>query len=106
MNRANRMMPSGTVPDWTMTDRLRKAREQSGLDQSEFADALGVSRGTVSNYERGSTAYGRPVLLAWAMCSGVPLQWLLTGQQEAPHPMELDEGLEAVRREGIEPPTR
>jgi transcriptional regulator with XRE-family HTH domain len=105
MNRENRMMPSGTVPVWTTPDRLRKAREQSGLDQSEFADAIGVSRGTVSNYERGSSVYRRPVQLAWAMCSGVPLEWLLTGQQSAPHPSESDEG-QAVRREGLEPPTR
>ena len=25
-----------------------------------------------------------PVLLAWAMCSGVSMDWLLTGQQTAP----------------------
>ena len=75
----------GTVPEWTIPDRLRKARELTGLDQSEFANALGVSRGTVSNYERGSRVYRRPVLLAWAMCAGVPMEWL-QGEQESPRP--------------------
>lgn len=72
---------AGTVPQWTPRDRLRKAREVTGLNQADFAHDLGVSRGTVKNYERGATAeYKRPVLLAWAMRSGVPLEWLLTGQ--------------------------
>ena len=35
-----------------------------------------------------------PVLLAWAMRSGVSMDWLLTGQQTAPHPGVPDEGLQ------------
>jgi transcriptional regulator with XRE-family HTH domain len=94
----------GTVPEWTITDRLRKARELTGMDQTEFADALGVSRSTVSNYERGSRVYRRPVLLAWAMSSGVPLEWLHTGQQSAPQPGPV-EGLDecAVRELNPQP---
>lgn len=70
----------GTVPEWTITDRLRKARELTGLDQGEFANDIGASRGTVSNYERGSKTHSRSVLMTWAMRSGVPLEWLTTGR--------------------------
>jgi transcriptional regulator with XRE-family HTH domain len=105
--KTNSVTIAGTVPEWTISDRLRKARELTGLDQRDFARDIGVSRGTVRNYERGiSTAPKRPILLAWAMRSGVSLDWLLDGPQEAPHPVEPDEGLEGVRRQGLEPRTR
>jgi len=77
-------MTAGNVPQWTITDRLRKSRELTGLDQIEFADRIGVSRGTVSNYERGSKSHQKSTLMTWAMGSGVPLEWLLTGQESSP----------------------
>ena len=44
----------GTVPEeWTMGDRLRKAREAAGFDQVDLAELIGVSRTTVSNHEVG-----------------------------------------------------
>lgn len=39
------------VPEWTMGDRLRKARSGTGMTVREFAAALGVSHGTVTNAE-------------------------------------------------------
>ena len=74
---------TGHVPEWSITDRLRKARELTGLDQTEFADLIGVSRGTVSSYERGADTHKRPYLLAWAIGSGVSLEWLITGKELA-----------------------
>lgn len=71
---------TGEVPEWTVTDRLRKARELTGLDQDIFAEEIGVSRGTVSNYERGCNTHKKSVMMTWAMRSGVPLEWLLTGR--------------------------
>lgn len=44
---------AGIVPEWTTGDRLRKARELTGLERSEFARELGISRNTVTNYEHG-----------------------------------------------------
>jgi len=78
----------GSVPEWTITDRLRKARELTGLDQTQFAEEIGASRGTVSNYERGSKTHQKSVLMTWAMRSGVPLKWLLTGQEPTGTPPE------------------
>jgi len=36
-----------------LANRLLRLRSTSGLSQSEFADALGVSRGSISYYENG-----------------------------------------------------
>lgn len=67
------------VPTWTLGDRLRKAREFAGLDQDDLAAAIGISRGTVSNYElgRGQKAPKVYVLRDWAKTCGVPLEWIL-----------------------------
>jgi transcriptional regulator with XRE-family HTH domain len=67
------------VPTWTLGDRLRKAREFAGMEQDELARRIGISRGTVSNYELGRGV--RPpkvvVLRAWAQECGVPYSWLV-----------------------------
>jgi transcriptional regulator with XRE-family HTH domain len=67
------------VPTWTIGDLLRKAREHAGLEQMELAEELGISRATVSNYERGHVRPRKAVVMAWAMRTGVPVAWLQTG---------------------------
>jgi len=69
----------GTVPTWTLGDRLRKAREEAGLQQKDVADALGISRNSVGNYEAGHTKPRRLVLQAWAFQCGVSYGWLKDG---------------------------
>lgn len=88
----------GVVPEFTVGDRLRKARELTGLDQGPFAEQLGVSRGTVSNYERSTTEHYKPIVLrAWALATGVPLEWIETGQGPSSGPTPPDDG-EALRK--------
>lgn len=97
----------GEIPEWTVPNRLRKARDLTGLDQEDFAKEIGVSRGTVSNYERGVEHYKRPVMLAWAMRSGVSVEWLSAGQQTAPHPINPpDEGQTNSNTVGYSQPLR
>jgi DNA-binding XRE family transcriptional regulator len=79
----------GAAPEFTLTDRLRKAREHGGLDQPELASLMGVSVRSIRNYEAGRTTPRRPQLIAWAFATGVSLEWL-----------EAD-----VRPKGLEPPT-
>lgn len=70
------------IPAFTVGDRLRKAREaNTGLDQTQFAEEIGVSRGTVSNYERAETTKGmKPAYLKlWSMRCEVSMEWLETG---------------------------
>ena len=68
------------VPTFTMSDRLRKARECAGLGQQELADAMGVDRKTVGNYEGEKVEPRKIVLNAWALATGVDRQWLETGE--------------------------
>jgi len=69
-----------------MSDRMRKAREHTGLSQPEFAKELGVSPGTVSNAERGSVKVRKITLMAWSMRTGVSMKWLETGANDALNP--------------------
>ena len=69
--------PPATVPQWTLGDRMRKAREHAGLKQAELADEIGIARSSIVNYESGRTAPSRPVLLSWALRCAVPIAWLL-----------------------------
>jgi DNA-binding XRE family transcriptional regulator len=71
------------VPAWTVGDRLRKAREESGLSQQELADAIGVSRNTISNHEVGVGKRDPQTLLvrAWAAATDVSVEWIRTGHE-------------------------
>lgn len=73
----------GLVPEFTIADRLRKAREHIGVDQKAFAALTGISRGTIGNYEnpeyRTRKSY---VLTEWSMATGVSLEWLKTGESD------------------------
>ena len=65
------------IPEWTLGDRLRKAREHARLTQAELAADMEVHRTSVISYEGGRTVPSRPVLLSWSMATGVLLAWLL-----------------------------
>jgi len=88
---------TGVIPEFTIGDRLRKARQLTGLEQAEFAAEVGISRGTVRNYELEAVKPRRPVLVAWAFRTGVPLAWLETGARPA-GPTGPDQGLRVTGR--------
>ncbi len=70
---------AGRVPEWTLGDRLRKAREEAGLSVQGMADALYRSRNTVGNYEADRSRPTAAIVKAWALRTGVPLAWLQGG---------------------------
>lgn len=74
---------------------MAKARVFIGLDQTEMADRLGVSRRTVSRLETGQHQPTRAVLIAWAYVTGVPLEWLecdeLDARTQQEHPSGWNE---------------
>lgn len=70
---------AGVIPQFTVGDRLRKARELTGLDQAAFGEEIGVSRQSVGNYELEHTPPRKIVLRAWSMRTGVPVAWLEHG---------------------------
>ena len=89
------------VPVFTIEDRLRKARESAGLEQTQLAELIGVSRGTIGNTERGLVKPRLIMLRAWALATGVPVEWIQTG--EAPSPG--GDGASVEPPAGIEPAT-
>ena len=84
---------AGADPQWTMADRLKKARLLTGLEQEPFADLVGMVRGTVSNYETGKTKPRRIYLEKIAEVTGVTVHWLLTGE-EAPLARDPDDWMD------------
>ena len=71
------------IPQWTLGDRLRKAREDAGLSQAELADLVNVSRATVSNAEVGARRPLPITIESWARVTSVPEEWLKTGKAPA-----------------------
>lgn len=70
---------TGTIPNWTLGDRLRKARAITGMTTREFAERIGVSHGTITNAEGDKRAVRPITIKAWAMATGVDIEWLQTG---------------------------
>ncbi len=70
-------------------DRLRKAREHTGMDRKTFAGALGCARDTVTAYEQWTDlkAPRESTLRQWSMATGVSLHWLKTGEQPPDGPL-------------------
>lgn len=69
----------GRSYEFGIADRIRVVREQSGLDQDQLAERTGISRSTISNYERGQTKPRRTQIIAIALATGFHPEWLETG---------------------------
>ena len=75
---------AGAVPQFTIGDRVRKAREYAGLQQIELAERAGMSRGGVARIEAMNGGLPRrSTLIAIAFATGVDLDWLETGKTPA-----------------------
>ena len=81
------------MPEVQLRHRLRIAREHAGYEQEELAEKMGVSRNTITNYEKGKVAPRKIVLNAWAWHCGVSLDWINTGNPPAAPP-DPDGGVE------------
>lgn len=88
------------VPEWTRGDRLRKARELTGLGQEAFGDETGISRRSISDYEGDKAVPRKPVMMAWAFRTGVPLEWLETGATPQGDPRDVVDGMMRVTGKG------
>jgi repressor LexA len=63
-------------------DRIRRARDQKGLDQGTLAEKAGVVTRTVQRWEKGEQVPDGVALTKLARASGVTPSWLLTGEGE------------------------
>lgn len=92
----------GQVPNWTIADRVRKAREFAGLKQLELAESVGMARTSLARIEQGKSSPRRTTLIAISFATGVSLEWLENGETPAP---DSPGGGDVVRHQGIEPRT-
>lgn len=75
-----------TFPTWTLQDRITKARTHAGLNQSELAQKMGLSRNTLGRWESGANTPTEKNLQALAEATGVPVEWFY--QDETSHPSQ------------------
>ena len=62
-----------------MKDRIKAVRKHLGLNQTDFAIAIGVTRPMLATYELGKVVPRDPVLKSIAATYGVSFDWLKTG---------------------------
>jgi transcriptional regulator with XRE-family HTH domain len=90
----------------TLGSRIKWVREREGISQQMLADAVGVSRAAVSQWENGQTKGLRPenlIAVAEQLNSGI--RWLVLGDDRPPpdplpgdpHAGELDQLLSTLR---------
>lgn len=71
------MSDTAVVPEWSLADRLIKARRWAGLEQEDLAADFGMTRQAISKWERGISVPRLVVIKQWAARCGVSLEWLL-----------------------------
>ncbi len=93
------------IPQWELHDRLRKARQATGLDQKEFAERIGVTAASLAGWEAGRSKPRDVVAVARRieLFTRIPATWMLGLYEENPQPEGPDGGL--VRHQGLEPRT-
>lgn len=83
------------IPQFTKGDRLAKALDFAGMSVAEMSDYLGISRNTVGNYIAERTKTPRPTLMLWSLRTGVPIEWLESGDAPGAGP-DGDDGQPTV----------
>ena len=63
-----------------INERIKLLRKSRGLSQTEFADALGVSRNVIANYETGRAYIDESTIRNIARTFNVTEEWLRTGR--------------------------
>lgn len=65
-------------------ERLKNAREASGMSQNQMASRIGVTAATIASWEKAENAPRANRMQMLASLLNVPLLWLLGGSQEVP----------------------
>ena len=63
-----------------LADRMRRSLRLAGVSVQDMADYLEVARNTVSTWINGRITPSGQTLRLWAMRTGVPYEWLRTGE--------------------------
>ena len=84
---------SVVVPEFDRADRMRKALRVAGISVQDIAEYLGVARNTVSTWINGRIDPSIQTVRLWALRTGVPYEWLQTGEPPATEALGSDAGL-------------
>jgi transcriptional regulator with XRE-family HTH domain len=69
-----------------VAERLRLAREQSGLSQGQVATKMGFQRPTITEIEAGRRRVTAEEVSTFAEIYDVSVSWLLAGSPDIPDP--------------------
>ncbi len=64
----------------TIAQRLRAVRKKLETSQTDMARQVGISQGTLADYESGRRKPSMPVLLSLEYCFHINHQWVLSGK--------------------------
>jgi transcriptional regulator with XRE-family HTH domain len=95
----NMVSNSGMIPEWTLGDRLRKARQIAGLSQRQIAAAIGERASTYAMWEADS-AFPRDLetrVERISAVTGVSALWLLGSHVDGARPMGTDGHLDTTK---------
>ena len=86
-----------------MTLKIKEARKLAGITQKDLAKQIGVSAGTLSDYESGNHEPKSDVLCAISDICGVSIDFLVCREKEkAPAPYEDSAEANAIEKEMID----
>ena len=80
-----------------MNERIKELRKALGLTQQEFADKLGVKRGTVANYELDRNEPSNSVISLICRVFKTNETWLRTGEGDMFVKLSRDEEIAAFK---------
>lgn len=72
----------GVIPEFDLTDRMRKALRHRGQTAVGIAEYLGVTRDAVGKWLNGSRRPSAQTLRLWAIYTGVDYDWLKDGASQ------------------------
>lgn len=64
----------------TIGERFKQLRASSGMRQTEFSKAIGISQGTLSDIEKGKYKPSIDTVISTSNVFGVTTDWLLKGE--------------------------
>lgn len=81
LTQANRNTNPGAIPVWEFSDKIRKARDTTGLGQKEFAARIDLNPSSLAAYETGRATprfRDAPALAKrLQLLTGIPADWFL-----------------------------
>ena len=61
--------------------RIKQIRKRNRLSKQQLADAIGTSKGYISEIERNVKTPGTEILVALKRAFGISVDWILTGEE-------------------------